>query len=73
MFVARRSFLLGSAGAALSLAAGAGQALAAADRFAASPWRKITNPEWRKRLSPLSYQILARERHGAGRHEPAEQ
>jgi peptide-methionine (R)-S-oxide reductase len=57
MFVPRRTFLLGSAGAALALAAG-GTAFAAADRFAASPWRKITNAEWKKRLSPLSYQIL---------------
>jgi peptide-methionine (R)-S-oxide reductase len=60
MFVARRSFLLGSAGAALTLAAGV-PAFAAADRFAASPWRKITNPEWKKRLSPSSYDILRQE------------
>ena len=60
MFVARRSFLLGSAGAALTLAAGV-PAFAAADRFAASPWRKITDAEWLKRLPPDSYDILRHE------------
>ena len=60
MFVDRRSFLLGSAGAALALAAGV-PAFAGGDRFAASPWRKITNPEWKKRLSPASYNILREE------------
>jgi peptide-methionine (R)-S-oxide reductase len=60
MFAHRRQFLLGSAGAALALASG--PAFAAADRFAASPWRKITDAEWRKRLPSLSYEVL---RHGA--------
>ncbi len=58
----RRSFLLASAGAVLSLTALGTRALAAGDRFANSPWRKITDAEWKKRLSPLSYEIL---RHGA--------
>ncbi|HWE46220.1 MAG TPA: peptide-methionine (R)-S-oxide reductase MsrB [Caulobacteraceae bacterium] len=59
MSVVRRSFLLGSAGTALSLMTFGAEALAArVDRFAASPWRKITNAEWKKRLSPASYHIL---------------
>jgi peptide-methionine (R)-S-oxide reductase len=35
--------------------------LAAADPFANSPWRKISDAEWRKRLPAESYEILRRE------------
>ena len=52
----RRTFLMATACAALA----PGAALAA-DRYASSPWRKISDAEWKKRLSPDSYEIL---RHG---------
>jgi peptide-methionine (R)-S-oxide reductase len=53
----RRSLLVGAAAAALAPAA----ALGAADPYANSSWRKITDEEWKKRLSPESYEILRRE------------
>jgi peptide-methionine (R)-S-oxide reductase len=37
----------------------------AADRYATSPWRKISDAEWKKRLPPESYDVL--------RHEGTEQ
>ena len=37
----------------------------AADRYANSPWRKISDAEWKKRLPPESYDVL--------RHEGTEQ
>ncbi|HEV2366080.1 MAG TPA: peptide-methionine (R)-S-oxide reductase MsrB [Caulobacteraceae bacterium] len=52
----RRSLFF--AGAAL-LAAPA--ALARGDPFAASPWRKLSDADWKKRLDPLGYAVL---RHG---------
>ncbi len=61
MIATRRAVLLGSAGAALSLTALGGKALAAGDPYAASPWRKITDAEWRKRLPSLPYSILRHE------------
>ena len=55
----RRRLLLAGAGGVL--AAAAGPALAAADPYAASPFRKISNEEWKKRLSPAVYDILREE------------
>jgi len=52
----RRHFLLGSALATLA----PGAALAA-DAYAGSPWRKISDAEWRKRLPGLSYAVLREE------------
>ncbi|HEX3700320.1 MAG TPA: peptide-methionine (R)-S-oxide reductase MsrB [Phenylobacterium sp.] len=57
----RRTFLLAGA----CVAALPSAALAAADRFATSPWRKISDAEWKKRLSPESYDVL--------RHQGTEQ
>ncbi|MFC3070115.1 peptide-methionine (R)-S-oxide reductase MsrB [Phenylobacterium soli] len=51
----RRSFLLATA-----LAAAAPAALAA-DRYAASPWRKLSDADWKKRLSPEAYEVLRQE------------
>jgi peptide-methionine (R)-S-oxide reductase len=53
--LSRRYLLTG----AMSLAAAAPlAALAAGDPFAASPWRKISDTDWRRRLPPASYNIL---------------
>jgi peptide-methionine (R)-S-oxide reductase len=61
--LSRRSVLLVTA-AALT---GPGLALAA-DPYADSPWRRITDADWKKRLSPGAYAVLrheATERPGA--------
>ncbi len=57
----RRQVLLAASGLALAVAAGPDLALAASDRFAASPFRKLSNAEWKKRLSPAVYNILREE------------
>jgi peptide-methionine (R)-S-oxide reductase len=51
----RRSLL---AGAALALVAPVAKA---ADAHAASPWRKVSDADWKKRLSGASYQVLRHE------------
>ena len=57
MNTTRRAFL--TAASALALA-GPGAAFAA-DRYAASPWRKVPDAEWRKRLTPAAYRVLRHE------------
>jgi peptide-methionine (R)-S-oxide reductase len=52
----RRAFLLATAVAALA----PGFALAA-DKYANSPWRKISDAEWKKRLSPEAYEVLRKD------------
>lgn len=38
-----------------------GAASAARDAYADSPWRKVSDAEWRKRLPPASYRVLRHE------------
>ncbi|HEY2178626.1 MAG TPA: peptide-methionine (R)-S-oxide reductase MsrB [Caulobacteraceae bacterium] len=53
--LSRRTVLLASL-AAMPLGA-----IAAADPFAASPWRKLTDADWKRRLPPASYGVLRRD------------
>lgn len=63
--LARRGFLLGSVGLAVSAcsqpAAAARKPDANEARYAGSPWRKVTDAEWKKRLSPAAYRTLRHE------------
>ncbi|MFI4973977.1 MAG: peptide-methionine (R)-S-oxide reductase MsrB [Caulobacterales bacterium] len=53
----RRAFLL----AATALAACNSRALAAGDPYASSPFRKLTDADWQKRVPPDSYRVLREE------------
>ena len=57
MTLARRTFLASAAAAAFAPAAAL-----SADRYAASPWRKLTDAEWKARLPASAYEVL---RHAA--------
>lgn len=52
----RRAFLMGSALVALPAVG-----FAADDPYATSPWRKLTDAQWKKRLDVATYNVLRRE------------
>ena len=55
--IARRQMVVG----ALALVAAPVQVLAAPDPFASSPWRKLTDADWKRRLPAPAYDVLRRE------------
>jgi peptide-methionine (R)-S-oxide reductase len=56
----RRALLL-SAAALAACSAAPTTTSAAPDRYAASPWRKLTEADWQKRLPAPSFQVLRQE------------
>lgn len=59
----RRLFLTGAAASAFVLSACGAEAKpnAAEQAFANSPFRKISDAEWKRRLAPAAYQVLRKE------------
>jgi peptide-methionine (R)-S-oxide reductase len=57
----RRRLLASAAALGLAGLAGAAQAGDAAQAFAASPWRKLSDADWKRRLPPASYGVLRHE------------
>ena len=57
MMMHRRSLLISAA----ALAACAPKVASAADAYASSPWRKLTDADWKKRLPGPSYAVLRQE------------
>ena len=58
--IPRRSLLMGAGALSLTVAL-SGKASAAADAFASSPYRQVTDAQWRSRLPGLSYDVLRHE------------
>jgi peptide-methionine (R)-S-oxide reductase len=56
----RRSFLFGAATAGV-LAASRGWSATPETAFASSPWRKLSDADWKKRLPAESYDVLRRQ------------
>lgn len=59
MSIPRRAVVLGAG--ALAACGGRSQASTPPDAYADSPWRRVSDAEWKRRLSPLAYEVLRRE------------
>jgi len=57
----RRTLLLGAAATALAACSSPGQADASEAQYATSPFRRVTDAQWRTRLQGLSYDVLRHE------------
>ena len=61
MSLDRRAFLLSAAALGACTQRAAAAKAAAPDRYAASPWRKLTDAQWQARLPPESFAVLRHE------------
>src|SRR5579871_5308735 len=61
MTLDRRLFLLSATALAACGQQPAARAAAGPDRYAASPWRKLTDADWKQRLPAASYDVLRQE------------
>ena len=59
--LSRRAVLLSGSAAALAACSSPGEADASTAQYANSPFRRITDAQWRERLPGLSYQVLRHE------------
>lgn len=58
---ARRRLILGASALGLAGLARPAQAAGAEAAFADSPWRRLSDADWKRRLPPESYQVLRHE------------